>query len=217
LTINHHLDPATIVAHAAGTLDEALSFVVASHINFCPACREASRQASLLGGEILGGLEGTPVSADCRTKTLNMLDTATLHRFPKSPQKKSVVPKPLDQLLGGQALDQIKWKSKAPGLAIYDLPVSPASRGKLFLMRIAAGKAMPEHGHGGEELTLILSGAYNDSLGRFAAGDVADLDQDFEHQPVVEADEACICLVATEAPTRFKSWPARLLQPLIGI
>jgi putative transcriptional regulator len=120
-------------------------------------------------------------------------------------------------LLGGQPLDSIKWKSKAPGLAIYDLPVSPASRGKLFLMRIAAGKAMPEHGHGGEELTLILSGAYNDSLGRFAAGDIADLDQDFEHQPVVEADEACICLVATEAPTRFKSWPARLLQPLIGI
>ncbi|HQX84390.1 MAG TPA: cupin domain-containing protein, partial [Aestuariivirga sp.] len=89
--------------------------------------------------------------------------------------------------------------------------------GKLFLMRIAPGTAMPEHGHGGEEITLILSGAYNDRFGRYARGDVADLDESIEHQPIVEKDSACICLVATEAPTRFKSWPARLLQPLIGI
>jgi putative transcriptional regulator len=217
LTINHHLDPATIIAHAAGSLDEALSFVVATHIAMCPACREASRQAAMLGGEILGGLDGTHVSERCRSKTLDMLDTATLHRFPKAPRKAKLIPEPLNAVIGGQPLDEIKWKAKAPGLAIYDLPISATSHGKLFLMRIAAGKAMPEHGHGGEEITLILSGAYNDSLGRFAAGDVADLDQELEHQPVVEAGAACICLVATEAPTRFKSWPARLLQPLIGI
>ena len=84
-------------------------------------------------------------------------------------------------------------------------------------MRIAPGTAMPEHGHGGEEITLILSGAYNDNFGRYAPGDVADLDESVEHQPIVEQDAACICLVATEAPTRFKSWPARLLQPLVGI
>jgi putative transcriptional regulator len=217
LTINHHLDTATIMAHAAGTLDEALSFVVASHIAMCPACGEASRQACLLGGEILRVLEDTAVSETCRSETLRMLDTATLHRFPQKPSDASDLPQPLNLLLQGKSLEEIPWKSKAPGLALYDLPVSRASRGKLFLMRIAAGKAMPEHGHGGEEITLILSGAYNDSLGRFAVGDVADLDEDFEHQPVVESQAPCICLVATEAPTRFKSWPARLLQPLIGI
>ena len=217
MTINHHLDTATIMAHAAGTLDEALSVVVSSHIAMCASCREASRQASMLGGEILGGLDGTDVSENCRSKTLSMLDTATIHRFPKKPNPNNTLPEPLNLLLEGKSLDEIKWRNKAPGLALYDLPVSPASRGKLFLMRIAAGKAMPEHGHGGEEITLILSGAYNDSLGRFAAGDVADLDEEFEHQPVVEMGAACICLVATEAPTRFKSWPARLLQPLIGI
>jgi RNA polymerase sigma factor (sigma-70 family) len=54
-------------------------------------------------------------------------------------------------------------------------------------------------------------------LGRFAKGDIADLDEEIEHRPVVEASEPCICLAASEAPTRFKSWPARLLQPLIGI
>ncbi len=217
MNIDHHLDPATILAHAAGTLDEAFHVVVASHMDWCPACREAARQASQLGGEMLGQLEATSVSDQCRSKTLSMLDTATLHRFPKSLPSRGEVPDPLAHLLGGKALGDLAWKRKAPGLALFDLPVSQAASGKLFLMRIAPGTAMPEHGHGGEEITLILSGAYNDKFGRYAQGDVADLDESIEHQPVVETGAACICLVATEAPTRFKSWPARLLQPLIGI
>ena len=217
MKIDHHLDPATLVAHAAGTLDEAFDVVAASHLAWCPDCREAARQVSLLGGEMLGSLEGTDVSEQCRSRTLSMLDTATLHRFPKSPPSRGEVPEPLGRLLGGKLLADLAWKRKAPGLALFDLPLAQASSSKLFLMRIAPGIAMPEHGHGGEEITLILSGAYNDKFGRYARGDVADLDENIEHQPVVETGAPCICLVATEAPTRFKSWPARLLQPLIGI
>lgn len=217
MNIDHHLDAATLVAYAAGTLGEAFNVVVASHLDWCPACAEEARRAALLGGELIGKLAGTPVSEDCRSKTLGMLDTATLHRFPGTPASGGEVPKPLGHLLGGKLLAEIAWKRKAPGLALYDLPLSETSSGKLFLMRIAPGMAMPEHGHGGEEITRILSGAYNDKFGRYARGDVADLDESIEHQPIVEPDAACICLVATEAPTRFKSWPARLLQPLIGI
>ncbi len=217
MNIDHHLDAATIIAYTAGTLDAAFSFVAASHLSWCPTCRETARQAALIGGEFLGELEGTKISEGCRNQTLSMIDTATLHRFPNSPPARGEVPNPLARLLGGVALADLKWKRKAPGLALFDLPLSAASHGRLFLMRIAPGKAMPEHGHGGEEITLILSGAYNDKFGRFAKGDVADLDEDVEHQPIVEKDFACVCLVATEAPTRFKSWPARLIQPLIGI
>jgi putative transcriptional regulator len=217
LSIDHHLDDATILAYAAGTLDEAFNVVVASHIAWCKTCREASQQAALIGGEVLGSLEDTAVSDLCRTKTLSMLDRATVHRFPKRTETRGEVPGPLHNLLGGKSLAELQWKTKAPGLATYDLPLSAASHGKLFLMRIGAGKAMPEHGHGGEEITLILSGAYNDRFGRFAPGDVADVDEEIEHQPIVERNSVCICLVATEAPTRFKSWPARLLQRFIGI
>ena len=44
-----------------------------------------------------------------------------------------------------------------------------------------------------------------------------DLDEDIEHRPVVEQDGDCICLVATERPTRFKSLAARIMQPFVGI
>jgi putative transcriptional regulator len=91
----------------------------------------------------------------------------------------------------------------------------PAS--SLYLLHIAAGKTVPEHGHGGAEMTLILSGVYRDVLGRFGPGDIADLDEHVEHQPEVEPDAPCICLVATETPTRFKGFISRLMQPLVGI
>ena len=87
----------------------------------------------------------------------------------------------------------------------------------LFLLKIGPGRKIPEHGHGGTEMTLILSGSYSDAMGRFAKGDIADLDEHVEHQPVVDSEEPCICLVATEEPTRFKGIVSRLMQPLVGI
>ena len=67
------------------------------------------------------------------------------------------------------------------------------------------------------ELTQILRGAYDDSLGHFAPGDVADLDSDVEHQPVTTPGVACICVSALDAPLVFSGWFARKLQPLFGI
>ena len=57
MTITHHLDDATILAYAAGTLGEALSVAAACHISMCPECRTAVRKAEALGGEILDDLQ----------------------------------------------------------------------------------------------------------------------------------------------------------------
>lgn len=217
MTPDHHLDPSTILAHAAGTLDESIALVAAAHLAWCPECRAALRGAEALGGELLEDMPETAVTADCRSRTMAMLDGATLHRFPARVPGDAVVPAPLARMLPTADLDALPWKRKAPGVAMYDVKLSPAARGQVKLLRIAPGRAVPEHGHGGEEVTLILRGAYRDHLGRFGRGDVADLDEDIEHRPVAESGEDCICLVAIEAPTRFKSLAARLMQPLVGI
>ncbi len=64
---------------------------------------------------------------------------------------------------------------------------------------------------------MILRGAYDDALGHFAPGDVADLDDAVEHQPVTAAGVHCICVAATDAPLRFSGWMARTLQPLFRL
>lgn len=212
----HHLDHSTVLAYAAGTLDEAFTIVVASHLALCPTCRKAVHDAEALGGELLSQIGDSAVSSDCRAKTLSALDQATIHRFP-AVAPKSELPVPLARLLNATSFDGIAWKTKAPGVAMFDIKLPSYAKGQLKLLRIGAGRAMPEHGHGGEEITLVLQGAYRDHMGRFARGDVADLDEDIEHKPVVEQDGDCICLVATEAPTRFKSLAARLMQPFVGI
>ena len=148
-----------------------------------------------------------------RAATLASLDAKSLERKPS--KAVTEVPAVLCNLLGNVALDDLKWKTKAPGVASYEIPLSQKGKTHLQLLRIAKGRKMPEHGHGGEEITVMLRGAYTDHTGRYSVGDAADLDEDIEHQPVV--DEDCICLVATEAPTRFKSIWARLAQPFIGI
>jgi putative transcriptional regulator len=114
-------------------------------------------------------------------------------------------------------LDDISWRTVAPGVAKYPLPVSRAARSRLTMLKIAPGTKVPDHGHGGMELTLVLKGSYRDTFGRFGPGDIADLDEHVEHQPVVDSTEPCICVVATEAPTRFTNVFGRLLQPIVGI
>ena len=157
-----------------------------------------------------------PASIKATADARVALEQAGIYRLPVTTPRPAF-PRPLAQLLNVASLDDLAWKKKAPGVAIFDVRLPAAARGQLKLLRIGAGRAMPEHGHGGEEITMVLKGAYRDHMGRFAAGDVADLDEDIEHRPVVEQDGDCICLVATERPTRFKSLAARIMQPFVGI
>jgi putative transcriptional regulator len=190
--------------------------VAAAHLAMCPVCRNAVHAAEALGGELLGRLDDIAVSATCRSRTLAALDQATLHKLPVAGPR-SELPLPLARLVNVESFSDIAWKKKAPGVAMFDVRLPSNAKGQLKLLRIGSGRAMPEHGHGGEEITLVLKGAYVDHMGRFARGDVADLDEDIEHRPVVEQDGDCICLVATEQPTRFKSLAARIMQPFVGI
>ncbi len=217
MTINHHLDDATILAFAAGSLGEAHGIVVASHLSYCAHCRQGVRHAEAIGGGLLTDSDGAAVSDICRAATLASLDVTFMPAASKRPTASANQPKSLERLLGGKTLSDLAWKKKAPGVSIFDLPLSKGASGSLKLLSIGPGLAMPDHGHGGEEITLILQGSYRDHMGEFKAGDVADLDEEIEHRPVVNSAEACICLVSMEAPTRFKALWAKMMQPFIGI
>jgi putative transcriptional regulator len=127
------------------------------------------------------------------------------------------VPRPLLGYLGNGDLDKVPWRRAFPGVALCDLPVSRQGPGRLRLVRLDPGRALPEHSHSGAELTMVLRGSFTDELGRFSIGDVAEMDRHLAHRPTAETFEACICVVAEEAPARLHSLFARLVQPLIGL
>ena len=85
------------------------------------------------------------------------------------------------------------------------------------MLYIPAGITIPDHGHHGTELTLVLRGAYSDENDRFERGDIELADQDLHHTPIADSDQDCICLAVTDAPLKFKNLLPRLMQPLFGI
>ena len=109
----------------------------------------------------------------------------------------------------------MKWRTLGMGVRQAILPTSRAASARLLY--IPAGQAVPDHGHRGMELTLVLQGAFRDATDRFGVGDLEIAGQELEHIPTAEPGADCICLAATDAPLRFKEWLPRMLQPVFRI
>lgn len=222
MTIRHHISDDLLLSYSAGTLPTAWSLVVATHLALCPECRARVRQADAVGGELLETVAPVDVGANALQGVLEMIDAAPVLEAPKpaapiaavQPAVSDVVlPEPLRSFAGGD-LPDLKWRSLGRGA--YHIPL--ITKGATArLLRIPAGKPVPEHGHRGRELTLVLKGSFHDGDLLFARGDVEDADEDLEHQPIATEGEDCICLAVTDAPLRFKSLGARIVQPFIGI
>ena len=115
----------------------------------------------------------------------------------------------------GGDIDAIRWRPVGGGVKQAILPTSKSASARLLF--IPAGSAVPDHGHRGVELTMVLQGAFADATDRFARGDVEIADEDLEHTPIADIGADCICLAATDAPLRFRSLIPRLLQPFLKI
>ncbi|MDX2423228.1 MAG: ChrR family anti-sigma-E factor [Amphritea sp.] len=218
MNINHHLDDATLMSYSAGSLSQGMALVVASHLSFCPACRERAELNDAVGGVLLESLDAETIEDDMLAAILAQIDEPLERRVIEPRQaipslSDPEIPVPLNEYVSGP-LDQLEWKRIVPGVAYYDMPWQ--GRGVSRLLRIAPGKSMLTHTHNGNELTLVLRGSFSDEVGRFCRGDIADLDDQIEHQPLVDSDEDCICLIATDAPLRFTTLFGKLVQPMTG-
>ena len=225
MSISHHLDDATLMSFAAGTLSEPFAIVVASHLEMCGQCRHTNRRLAMLGGAVMEQAVPEELSADAAEHLLARLDEPAPvngHRLKTDPQPAAAAggqafPKALTRLLGG-GIDAIKWRHVVPGVddRLIKFPTRSGIHTLRFL-RAVPGKELPEHAHAGSELTLVLHGALRDGGHVLGPGDVSDMDDEGTHSPVVEGTETCICVFANEGASRFKQLKFRVLQKLIGI
>ncbi|MFY0184857.1 ChrR family anti-sigma-E factor [Stenotrophomonas sp. PUT21] len=220
----HHLDPATVLGFATSTLAPEMSVVAAAHLEVCAQCREQLRSAERLGGLLLEQQLAPPAEeqrqAALRQAMLGRLDAPASPPVVREAMERGCTgahdPDRLPSALAphfGTSYRALKWRWMAPGVHCIRAPALPS----LIMLKIAPGKCLPMHSHGNSELTQILRGAYDDALGHFAPGDVADLDSDVEHQPVTTPGIACICVSALDAPLVFSGWFARKLQQVFKL
>jgi putative transcriptional regulator len=125
-----------------------------------------------------------------------------------------LLPRPLRDYVSGD-FDTLPWQWKGVGVHYAPL-MKDMSGSRLGLLRVAAGTAVPHHGHSADELTMVLAGGYSNEFGSFLRGDVEYADADIVHQPVADADGPCLCLVITRGRLRPTGLVARALVPFLS-
>nr|WP_110570979.1 ChrR family anti-sigma-E factor [Yoonia vestfoldensis] len=212
--IKHHLTDALLMGYAAGTLPEAFNLVVATHISMCDTCRAALAEFEAVGGEVMLDAEPVDMAEDALADAMARIMNAPQTSLPKAKPAGGVFPAPLRDYVNGD-LDRVKWRKIGGGVSQMVLKTEGGA--SVRLLRIPAGTAVPDHGHRGTELTLVLQGAFVDETDRFGAGDIEVANEDLNHTPVAEQGADCICLAATDAPLRFNALLPRIAQRFIGI
>ena len=219
MNIDHHPSEALLLDYASGALGEGWSVAIATHLALCPTCRQVVRDMESIGAALMEDLEPAPISGNIKSDMFNVpfaeqAEEETISG-PIETSPTPVLPEPLRRYAGGD-LDQVPWRRL--GLGAYQC-LLPTDEDETIvrLLRIPAGNLVPSHSHDGVELTLVLDGAFSDSTGRYVRGDLQEADGSLEHQPHAAVGTDCICLVVTDAPLRFSSRAARIVQPFIGI
>lgn len=220
MSIHHHLSDELLIAYATGDLAEGWSLAVSTHLALCPACRVRLGRFEAAAGTVIEDVEADVAGIDqswaaMRERLSGPATTRIAEPQAASYRRPFVLPDPLRSYLGGD-VDQLKWRPLGRGAFHIVIDTADAET-SVRLLRIPAGKPVPEHSHGGRELTLVLAGSFHDCNGIFRRGDIEEADENIEHQPIAGAEEDCICLAVTDAPLRFKSRLLRLVQPLLGI
>ena len=210
---SHHPNSDLLMSYGAGALGESWSLALATHLTLCPSCRSIVDTVEEFGGALLEDLEPDSMSVEGLESIMAKLDEPSKPaEFNPSVPAQTILPRPLRDYVGDD-VDAVQWKSIGGGVCHFTVLANDS--GQVHLLKIPVGRPVPEHGHNGREMTLVLAGSFKDEFGSFSRGDVQDVDQDTVHQPVAGMVEDCICLAVTDAPLDFKSILPRLAQPFI--
>lgn len=201
------------MAYAAGHLPEAFNLVVATHLSLCDECRAQAGAFEAVGGALLDAGCGIAMGDQALDRALARLDVPAPAAKPEA-RAAGIFPAPLAGYVGGD-LAAVRWQRIGGGVRQAILPTGKGAKARLVF--IPAGKAVPDHGHRGIELTLVLQGAFADATGRFDRGDVEMSDDATVHTPAALVGQDCICLTASEAPLRFRGLIPRLAQRVLRI
>lgn len=193
----HHPSDDILTTYASGALEPGFGLVVGAHLEGCAECRARVGQFEAASGAALDELPQTDVGADALANVMARLDAQQPAAAPDT--------RPLLERL---SLKPKKWI--APGVWVAAVDTPHAAENRVYLLSVAPGKPAARHAHSGAEFCTVLKGAYRDEVGLFAAGDFAAAYEDLNHLPVVEGDEDCICLFATEGRLKPQGLIGRL-------
>lgn len=212
----HHVPDERLLEYATGACSEAAALAIASHISLCALCSDELRMLDTIGDALLETVQPEPLAPGALEKVLAALDSpandaATPIVAPEAEPLLAPfgVPRLLWRYLP-EAAAKRGWRLLVPGIKRLDLRMSiPGTIARI--VRLRPGLEIPLHDHGGDEYTMIFSGALSDDEGRFGRGDISVRPAGARHIQRVERGEPCIALVINEGPLVPLTFKGKLL------
>ncbi|RAZ90512.1 transcriptional regulator [Mesorhizobium hawassense] len=215
--IKHHPSDETLFRHASGTLEPGPRIVVAVHAGGCPVCAGRIGEFEAFGGSLLQEIEPEEMETGALDRAMAMIEADSSGRRKTAPAPRLAradVGIRLPEALEGCGIGPWRWIG--PGVRWSRVTLAGDVDANVMLLKVAAGRRLPEHTHVGSEYTHVLKGAFSDARGRYGPGDLDEADDDVQHQPIVDDDGECICIAAVEGQTKLRGLFGRLIQPLFG-
>lgn len=194
--------------------------VLRTHLEACARCRDRLRLLDEVGGLLLEDAEPAPLAADAFARNLALI--AEAERLDGAPEGLSVhAPPTLPEGVRWPApLLQCRatpWRWMSRGIRWSRLTPPGAPEDAVLVLRVAAGRRLPRHTHGGVELTQVLHGHFHDGRALFGPGDLATADATLHHEPRAQEGRECICAISIEGGLRFEGAIARAFAAVTGL
>jgi len=216
MSIQHHPHNSMLAAFAAGTLDHGQHVAIATHLVGCAHCRGFMHSMERVGGAVLTSLPPAPMSNNAlRQIEARLTEAAPTIATPKAPTVSETEVPSLPRFVRHYQFGHWTWI--APSVHVRPIILPQPSDTRVFLLRSGPGTRMLQHTHTGIEMTCVLTGAFSHEGGRFAPGDFDLGDDSIDHQPIVDAGEECICLVAMQGKLRLDGLIGKLIQPFVRL
>jgi putative transcriptional regulator len=200
-----------LLDYASGSAPEAVSVLVAAHLEMCAAARDTLARLEAVGGVLLDELPPAGLSPASIETVFAKLDGLA-----QEPPPPALAPAQLPRALAPylpNGLDGLTWKNAGRGFE--EASLGRRGRHAMSLLRARDGGRVPTHSHTGTEFLLVLDGAFHDERAYYARGEVCVGDADTLHTPTVARGTHCLCLMVDDGTVRLPGLVGRLLNPLL--
>ncbi len=217
--VKYHPDARFLTDYAAGSLPASQALCVATHLHFCAGCRMRVGELTELGAELFMQQQPSAVNAAAFDRLLERIESQPAARKRvaggKTDGSLSTLPRTLHRLAGAN-LEKVRWRRVGRKFRYANLNIGDSTR-ETSLLDIKAGGSVPQHSHGGDEITVLLKGSFSDQEGKYAVGDFIVRTRGETHRPVASQDQDCLCLTTLDAPIVMRNWWLRLGLKLVGM
>lgn len=214
--IKYHPSDSLLESHAAGELPASMSIAVAAHCEMCRDCAEKVATYEVKAAQEAFSTVETPAVDDTVNDMFASMLSSIINDETKPQTKVSASPSSEIEVAGERYVlpvalrryHHLGWSSMG-AISRARLPLNEGDT-RASLLHIGMNGSVPSHTHKGMEVTLLLSGHFEDEQDTYVPGDFIVLDGSHHHTP--HTHDGCLCYTIADAPLHFTKGVSQLLN-----